>query len=160
MVFLEVKMQGCKEAFLFHPIKWCEDLHKTVILCLMGSSVTRKSSDEHEFFIAVTSLKKIGERRIRDLTGDVLFPVTFKYAMLIVIKKIRDLTGAICPITSWCVLRIMRIFLALGQKFWLLKWSPIERTDRFMSASMNAIKKLELAPMIWPQPARRKKLEG
>ena len=39
------------------------------------------------FFVAVTSLNKIGEGRIRDLTGDVLFSVTFKCAMLIVIRK-------------------------------------------------------------------------
>jgi len=53
----------------------------------MGSSAIRKSSNEHEFFVPVTSLNKIGEGRIRDLTGDVLFPVTFKCAMLIVIRK-------------------------------------------------------------------------
>ena len=53
----------------------------------MGSSATRKSSNEHEFFVAVTSLNKIGEGRIRDLTGDVFFKVTFKCTMLIVIRK-------------------------------------------------------------------------
>ena len=38
----------------------------------------------------------IGEGRIRDLTGDVLFPVTFKCAMLIVIRK--------DPRHYWCIM--------------------------------------------------------
>jgi len=75
MVFLEIKMQG---SILIHLTSWCEGLHKVVILHLMGSSTTRKLSNEDEFFIAVTSLNKIGEGRIRDLIGDILFPVAFK----------------------------------------------------------------------------------
>ena len=45
----------------------------------MEDFATRKSSNEHGFFVAVTYLNKIGEERIRDLTGDVSFLVTFKY---------------------------------------------------------------------------------
>ena len=52
--------------------------HVAIILRLMEDFATRKSSNEHEFFVAVTSLNKIGEERIRDLTGDITFPVTFK----------------------------------------------------------------------------------
>ena len=62
----------------------------------MGSYATRKSSNEHGFFIAVTSLNKIGKGSIRDLTGDILFPVTFKYAMLIMIRK--------DPRSYWCIM--------------------------------------------------------
>jgi len=147
----------CRGAFGFHPTNWCEGLHKATILHLMGSSTTRKSSNEHEFFVDVTSLNKIGEGRIWDLTGDVLFPVTFKYAMLIVIRKIRDITGASCLIISWCVLRTARIFLALGQKFWLLKCSPIEQADRFKYPPIDAVKTLEPVPSIWPRLLRNKK---
>jgi len=39
-------------------------LHKAVILCLMDNFATRKSSNEHGFFVTVTSLKKIGEGKI------------------------------------------------------------------------------------------------
>jgi len=56
-------------------------LHKPVVLHLMEDVATRKSSNEHGFFIVVTSLNKIGEGRIRDLTDDILFPLTFKYPM-------------------------------------------------------------------------------
>ena len=69
-------MQG---SILIPPDQRCEGLHKVVILRLMGRSATRKSSNEYEFFVAVTSSNKIGEERIRDLTGDILFPMTFKY---------------------------------------------------------------------------------
>ena len=48
MVFLEVEMQG---SILIHPTNWCEGLQKVVILRLMGSSATRKSSNEHGFFM-------------------------------------------------------------------------------------------------------------
>ena len=41
----------------------------------MNISAIRKSSNEYGFFVDVTSGGKIGEERIRDLIGDVLFPV-------------------------------------------------------------------------------------
>jgi len=44
----------------------------------MEDFATRKSSNEHGYFVAISSLNKIGEGGIRDLTGDILFPVTFK----------------------------------------------------------------------------------
>ena len=40
-----------------------------------------------DLFVVVTLLNKIGEGRIQDLNGDVLFPVTFKCVMLIEIRK-------------------------------------------------------------------------
>ena len=71
MVFLEVEMQG-NSRIPPDQRAWA------VILRLMSISATRKASNEHWFFIAVTSLIKIGEGRIRDLTDDVLFLVAFK----------------------------------------------------------------------------------
>ncbi|KAJ6816121.1 DNA-directed RNA polymerase V subunit 7 [Iris pallida] len=53
-------------------------LHKAIILRLLQDIASRKAAKEHGYYIAVTSLNKIGEGKIRDLTGDVLFPVTFK----------------------------------------------------------------------------------
>ena len=53
-------------------------LHEAIVLRLMQDFATRKSSNENGFFVVVTSLNKIGERRIWDLTGDILFSVTFK----------------------------------------------------------------------------------
>ena len=58
-----------------------DQLMWAVILRLMSISTTKKASNEHGFFVAVTSLSKIGEGRIRYLTGDVLFPVVFKAAI-------------------------------------------------------------------------------
>ena len=45
----------------------------------MKDFATRKSSNEHGFFVVVTSMNKIGEGRIRDLTGDIPFLLAFKY---------------------------------------------------------------------------------
>ena len=53
--------------------------HEAIILRLMEDFASKKLSNEYGFFAAVASLNKIGERRIRDLTGDIPFPVTFKY---------------------------------------------------------------------------------
>ena len=47
--------------------------HKVIILRLMENFATRKSSNEHGFFAVVTSLNKICEWRIQDLTGDTPF---------------------------------------------------------------------------------------
>jgi len=93
MMFLDIEIQG---SILIPSTNWCEDLQKAIILRLMGSSITRKSSNEHEFFVAITSLNKIGEGRIWDLTGDVLFPMAFKCAMLIVVRK--------DPRPYWCIM--------------------------------------------------------
>jgi len=62
----------------------------------MSISTTRKTSNEHGFFIPVTSLSKISEGRIRDLTGDVLFPVSFKAAIPTVTMK--------NPGHRWCIM--------------------------------------------------------
>jgi len=45
----------------------------------MKDFATRKSLNEYGFFVAVTSLNKIGEERIRDFTGNIPFLVPFKY---------------------------------------------------------------------------------
>jgi len=122
----------------------------------MGSFATRKSSNEHGFFIAVTYLNKIGEGRIRDLTGDVLFSVTFKCAMLIVIRK--------DPGPYWCimpnnVLMCIENYTDLP-RLWTKVLTPQVVANRtnwsFISTSIDVTKTLEPAPSIRPRPARRK----
>ena len=78
MAFLEVEMQL---DILIPPDQLDTKglfLHKVIIFRLMKDVAPRKSSNEHEFFVAVTSLIKINEGRIQNLTGDILFPVTFE----------------------------------------------------------------------------------
>ena len=79
MVFPEVEMQWD----ILIPSDQLDtkglSLHKAVVLRLMEDFATKKSSNKHGFFVAVTFLIKIGEERIQDLTGDILFPVTFEY---------------------------------------------------------------------------------
>jgi len=60
---------------------------KAMILRLMKNLATRKSSNKHGSFVDVTSLNKIGKKRIRDLTGDVHIVVTFKYLVQRPIKS-------------------------------------------------------------------------
>ncbi|KMZ70624.1 DNA-directed RNA polymerase V subunit 7 [Zostera marina] len=52
-------------------------LHKTIILQLLNEFSTRRATEEHGYFIAVISLDKVGDGKVRTLTGDVLFPVDF-----------------------------------------------------------------------------------
>ena len=65
--------------------------HKVIIFYLMGDFTTRKSSNEHGFSVAVTSFKKISEGRIRDHTGNVSFPVTFKCIMLFAVASLNNI---------------------------------------------------------------------
>ena len=76
----------------------------------MEDFTTRKSSNEYRFSVAVTSLNKIGEERIRNHTGNVLLLMIFKYNMLVAVTflnkisegRIRDHTGASCLTLSEC----------------------------------------------------------
>ena len=118
-------------------------LSKVTILRLIEDFTTRESSNEHEFFVAVTSLNKIGEGRIWDLNGDVPFPLTFKCIMLIVVAslnkigegRIQDHTAASCLISPKC----KSIMLQKG--LWLKK--PV------LSSSYRC-----LSPSLMPSPKR------
>ena len=92
MVFLEVKMQ---KNILIPP--------ETGVGCnpsLMNISTTRKSSNEHGFVVDVTSGDKISEGKIRDLTGDVLFPVTCNKTIPTTIPTMTMINPGRC----WCVM--------------------------------------------------------
>ncbi|KAL6897774.1 hypothetical protein ACP4OV_006733 [Aristida adscensionis] len=52
-------------------------LRKEIIVRLLEDVTNRKASKEHGYYIAVNQLKGISEGKVRELTGDVLFPVTF-----------------------------------------------------------------------------------
>ena len=92
-MFLEVEMQ---ESILIPP----DQLVWAVILHLMSISTTRKSSNEYEFFVDVTSGGKIDEGRIRELTGDILFPVAFKDTIPTIIPTVTIINPGQC----WCVM--------------------------------------------------------
>jgi len=143
--FLRSKYRG---AFCFHPTNWCEGHQKAIIVRLMGSSTIKKSSNEHEFFVTITALNKIGEGRIRDLTGDILFPVTSHAPCSLRSGRIWDITSASCPIISWGESKTTRIFLALRQTFWLPKCSPTKQAGCSKYPPMDATKTLEPAPSI------------
>ena len=122
----------------------------------MSISTTRKSPNEHGFFIVVTFLGKIGEERIRDLTGDVLFPWPSKAPYPLWPWRTRGITGASYPIRPWRASATARIFLAHGQEFWHPKCAPIEQADWSKYSPMNLAKTLEPALSIWPEPVRNK----
>ncbi|KQK07377.1 DNA-directed RNA polymerase V subunit 7 [Brachypodium distachyon] len=52
-------------------------LRKSILVRLLEDIANRKASKEHGYYIAVNELKEISEGKVRELTGDVLFPVTF-----------------------------------------------------------------------------------
>ncbi|KAK1629207.1 hypothetical protein QYE76_003522 [Lolium multiflorum] len=52
-------------------------LRKSIIVRLLEDITNRKASRDHGYYIAVNELKAISEGKVRELTGDVLFPVTF-----------------------------------------------------------------------------------
>ena len=52
-------------------------LQRSIIVSLMNDFATRKATKDLGYFLAVTTLESIGEGRVRQQTGDVLFPVVF-----------------------------------------------------------------------------------
>ncbi|XP_027106284.1 DNA-directed RNA polymerase V subunit 7 [Coffea eugenioides] len=52
-------------------------LQKAIIIRLMDDFAAKKATKDLGYFLAVTTLDKIGEGKIRERTGDVLFPVEF-----------------------------------------------------------------------------------
>jgi len=52
-------------------------LQKSIIIRLLDAFSSKKATKDLGYFLAVTTLEKIGEGRVRQNTGDVLFPVTF-----------------------------------------------------------------------------------
>eukprot|EP00262_Sarcandra_glabra_P007931 TRINITY_DN21060_c0_g1_i1.p1 TRINITY_DN21060_c0_g1~~TRINITY_DN21060_c0_g1_i1.p1 ORF type:complete len:177 (+),score=21.41 TRINITY_DN21060_c0_g1_i1:177-707(+) len=53
-------------------------LQRAIILQLLEDISNRKATKDHGYFVAVTALKSIGDGKVRELTGDVLFPIVFK----------------------------------------------------------------------------------
>jgi DNA-directed RNA polymerase-4/5 subunit 7 len=77
MVFLEVEMSW---NVLISPDQLSPKgllLRKSIIVRLLEDITNRKASKDHGYYIAVNELKAISEGKVRELTGDVLFPVTF-----------------------------------------------------------------------------------
>ncbi|KAL5712355.1 hypothetical protein ACHQM5_014541 [Ranunculus cassubicifolius] len=52
-------------------------LQRAILLRLLDEFARRKGTKEHGYFIAVTTLKNIGEGKVRSDCGSILFPVTF-----------------------------------------------------------------------------------
>lgn len=52
-------------------------LQKAIIIRLMDDFAAKKAMKDLGYFLAVTTLDKIGEGKVRDRSGDVLFPVEF-----------------------------------------------------------------------------------
>ena len=122
----------------------------------MESSATRKSSNEHGLFVIVTSLNKIGEGRIRDLISDVLFPVTFKCTMLIIIRK--DLRP------FWCIMPNNVLTCIENRADLYLAWTEV-LTPQVVTNQMNwsfhvyldgCRKDTRTSTINKPRPARRK----
>uniref|UniRef100_A0ACD5WNL4 Uncharacterized protein n=1 Tax=Avena sativa TaxID=4498 RepID=A0ACD5WNL4_AVESA len=77
MVFLQAEMSW---NVLIHPDQLSPEgllLRKSILTRLLEDMTNRKASKDHGYFVAVNELKAISEGKVRELTGDVLFPVTF-----------------------------------------------------------------------------------
>ncbi|CAL5208263.1 unnamed protein product [Lathyrus oleraceus] len=52
-------------------------LQRAILIRLLSDFAAKKATKELGYFLAVTTLDKIGEGKVRQHTGDVLFPVVF-----------------------------------------------------------------------------------
>ncbi|XP_050373795.1 DNA-directed RNA polymerase V subunit 7-like [Argentina anserina] len=53
-------------------------LQKAIVVRLLDDFAKRKATKDLGYLLALTTIEKIGEGKVRQHTGDVLFPVTFK----------------------------------------------------------------------------------
>ncbi|KAK3140664.1 hypothetical protein QOZ80_5AG0404020 [Eleusine coracana subsp. coracana] len=77
MVFLETEMTW---NVLISPSQLspkCLLLRKAIMVRLLEDFTNRKASEQHGYYVAVNQLKAIAKGKVRVLTGDTLFPVTF-----------------------------------------------------------------------------------
>ncbi|KAJ4831700.1 hypothetical protein Tsubulata_046694 [Turnera subulata] len=61
-------------------------LQKSIIIRLLDEFARKKATKDHGYFLAVTTLDKIGEGKIRQHSGDVLFPVVFSCITFKILK--------------------------------------------------------------------------
>ncbi|XP_065872237.1 DNA-directed RNA polymerase V subunit 7 [Euphorbia lathyris] len=52
-------------------------LQRSIIIRLLEEFATKKATKDLGYFLAVTTLEKLGEGKVREQTGEVLFPVLF-----------------------------------------------------------------------------------
>ncbi|KAJ3673885.1 hypothetical protein LUZ60_005877 [Juncus effusus] len=52
-------------------------LRKSIFVRLLEDFSNKKASKEHGYFVVITKVNSIGEGKVREITGDVLFPVNF-----------------------------------------------------------------------------------
>ncbi|XP_021910051.1 DNA-directed RNA polymerase V subunit 7 [Carica papaya] len=52
-------------------------LQKSIVIRLLDDFASKKATKDLGYFLAVTTLEKIGEGKVRQHSGDVLFPVVF-----------------------------------------------------------------------------------
>ncbi|XP_050208831.1 DNA-directed RNA polymerase V subunit 7 [Mercurialis annua] len=53
-------------------------LQRSIVVRLLEDFATKKATEDLGYYTAVSTLERIGEGKVREHTGDVLFPVTFK----------------------------------------------------------------------------------
>lgn len=61
-------------------------LQRSILLRLLSDFAVKKATKDMGYFLAVTTLEKIGEGKVRQHTGDVLFPVVFNAITFKIIK--------------------------------------------------------------------------
>ncbi|XP_077248072.1 RNA polymerase Rpb7-like, N-terminal domain-containing protein [Tasmannia lanceolata] len=76
-MYLEIEMNS---HVLIPPEELHEEglmLQRAIMIHLLDDIAKKKATKDHGYFLAVTTLNSIGEGKVRELTGDVLFPVSF-----------------------------------------------------------------------------------
>ncbi|MCH91163.1 DNA-directed RNA polymerase II subunit RPB7-like, partial [Trifolium medium] len=61
-------------------------LQRAILIRLLSDFAAKKATKDMGYFLAVTTLDKIGEGKVRQHTGDVLFPVIFNAVTFKVFK--------------------------------------------------------------------------
>lgn len=85
-MFLKVQLPWNVIIAAEHLQKGSLMLQRAILLRLLNDFAVKKATKDMGYFLAVTTMEKIGEGKVRQHTGDVLFPVVFNAITFKILK--------------------------------------------------------------------------
>ncbi|KAJ6771317.1 DNA-DIRECTED RNA polymerase II III [Salix koriyanagi] len=76
-------------------------LQRSIVVCLLDDFAKKRATKDLGYYLAVSTLESIGEGKVRQQTGDVLFPVVFS-GITFKIFRGEILEGVVHKVTAMC----------------------------------------------------------
>lgn len=135
-------------------------LQRAIVIRLLDEWATKRATKDLGYFVALTTLDSIGEGKVRERTGDVLFPVTFS---CITFKLFRGeiFEGTVNRIMKHGVLLkcgpIDNIYLSnqkMGDYKYILGENPVFMSDTLPKIEKDTVLRLIVLGTKWLEATR------